>query len=95
MECSTRPLGWRDSIIEYISHLNKNSFFLGNLHSNLRYNYQLDFMNNSEQRDSEFLIKASWAKHYNGTTKPGIGTVAKVPDRILPKREADDNDLIE
>jgi hypothetical protein len=52
-------------------------------------------MNNSEQRDSEFLIKASWAKHYNGTTKPGIGTVAKVPDRILPKREADDNDLIE
>lgn len=86
MECNTRPQGWKESISKYIGELSKNSFYLGNLYSNLRTNYSTNFMSGSEQRDTEFLIKACWAKHNTGSQMPGIDTVGKVPDNILPER---------
>lgn len=90
MECSARPSGWKKSILNYVSTLDKNSYYLGDLYSNLRSNYATNFMNSSEQRDTEYLIKASWAKHNTGSVKPGIDTVSKVPKSILPERNIKD-----
>lgn len=86
MECDARPSGWKNSILQYISGLNKNLFYLGNLYSNLRTNYSTKFLSGLEQRETEYLIKACWAKHNTGSTMPGIDTISKVPDDILPKR---------
>ena len=86
MECNTRPHGWKDSILKYISDLGKNSFYLGNLYSILRSNYSTVFLSGSEQRDTEYLIKACWAKHKTGSPMPGIDTISKVPNDILPER---------
>lgn len=86
MEISARPQGWKESILTYMSKLNKNSFYLGNLYANLRNNYSTKFLNSAEQRDTEYLIKACWAKHNKGSLMPGPGTVAKVSNDILPER---------
>lgn len=43
-----------------------------------------------EQIDSEYLIKACWAKHNTGSSKPGIDTVTKVPNDIIPPRNIKD-----
>lgn len=86
MECNTRPLGWKVSILNYISNLGKNSFYLGDLYTTLRNNYSTNFLSSSDQRDTEYLIKACWAKNKTGSPMPGIDTVAKVPDNILPER---------
>lgn len=85
MESNVRPDGWKTSILEYISQLNKNSFYLGNLYTTLRLNYSTNYMTSAELRDTEYLIKACWAKHKTGSPKPGIDTVSKVSDDILPQ----------
>ncbi len=87
MECYTRPKGWKESILSYIGDIDKNSFYLGNLYANLRTNYSTGFLLASELKDSEYLIKACWIKHNSGSPKPGIDTVSKVPDDILPQRD--------
>lgn len=86
MECTARPQGWKDSILVYISELSKNSFYLGNLYTNLRDNYTTKFLTPAEQRDTEFLIKACWIKHNKGSIMPGASAVSKVSDDILPER---------
>ena len=90
MECTARPKGWKDSVLEYISELNKNSFYLGNLYSNLRSNYSTSFLTPAEQRDTEYLIKACWVKHNKGSIMPGKGAVSKVKNDILPERKEKD-----
>lgn len=90
MECTARPKGWKDSMLEYISGLNKNSFYLGNLYANLRSNYSTKFLTAGEQRDTEYLIKACWVKHNKGSIMPGKGSVAKVKNHILPERNEKD-----
>lgn len=86
MECTARPQGWKESILEYISELSKNSFYLGNLYTTLRTNYATKFLTSGEQRDTEYLIKACWAKHDKGSIMPGKNTVSKVSKDILPER---------
>jgi hypothetical protein len=87
MECNARPKGWKESILNYIGEIDKNSFYLGNLYTHLRTNYSTGFLLASEIKDYEYLIKACWIKHNSGSPKPGIDTVAKVPDNILPQRD--------
>ncbi|MCP9748388.1 metallophosphoesterase [Lacihabitans sp. CS3-21] len=87
MECYTRPKGWKKSILDYIGEIGKNSFYLGNLYTNLRTTYSTGFLSSPELKDCEYLIKACWIKHNSGSPKPGIDTVAKVPDNILPQRD--------
>ena len=86
MECTARPQGWKRSIITYMSGLNKNSFYLGNLYTNLRSNYAIKFLTPAEQKDTEYLIKACWVKHNRGSIMPGPGTVSKVSNDVLPER---------
>lgn len=87
MECYCRPKGWKESILTYIGDIDKNSFYLGNLYTSLRTNYSTGFLSASELKDSEYLIKACWVKNNSGSPKPGVDTVSKVPDDILPQRD--------
>jgi hypothetical protein len=91
MECYTRPKGWKESILNYIESIGKNSFYLGNLYSNLRANYSTYFLSVSELKDTEYLIKACWIKHKEGSPRPGIGAVSKVSDEILPPKNFENN----
>ncbi len=90
IECSARPKGWKDSILNYIEKIGKNSFYLGDLYVNLNNNYTSNYMTLGEQIDSEYLIKACWAKHNTGSPKPGTDTIAKVPNDIIPTRNIKD-----
>jgi hypothetical protein len=92
IECNARPKGWKDSILNYIEKIAKNSFYLGDLYTNLNNNYVSSHMTMGEQFDSEYLIKACWAKHNTGSPKPGSDTVSKVPDNIIPPRNMKDTD---
>lgn len=92
MECYGRPKGWKESILNYIESIGKNSFYLGNLYTNLRANYSTGFLSSSELKDTEYLIKACWIKHKEGSPRPGIDTVSKVPDNVLPPRDIKSND---
>lgn len=93
MECNTRPQGWKESILKYMADLGKNSFYLGNLYTNLRTNYSTKFLSGSEQRDTEYLIKACWVKHNTGSPMPGIDTISKVSDDILPERNINNTEV--
>jgi predicted phosphodiesterase len=86
IECKAKPTGWKKSILGYISQLHKNSFYLGDLYNNLRGNYSNDLLTLHEQKDTEYLIKACWAKHNTSSPKPGTNTVSKVSNDILPDR---------
>lgn len=87
MECYARPKDWKESILNYIKSVGKNSFYLGNLYTNLRTNYSTGYLSSSELKDTEYLIKACWIKHKEGSPRPGIDTVSKVPDNVLPPRD--------
>lgn len=86
IECNSRPKGWKESLLNYIENIGKNSFYLGDIYVTLANNYASSHMTAGEQIDTEYLIKACWAKHNTGSPKPGIDTVSKVSDDILPQR---------
>jgi len=90
LESCARPKGWKDSIMNYIEKVGKNSFYLGDLYTNLLNNYVSSNMTTGEQIETEYLIKACWAKHNTGSPKPGIDTVSKVPNKIIPQRNMKD-----
>lgn len=90
IECSTRPKGWKDSIMNYIETCGKNSFYLGNIHEVIISNYISTHMSKNDLSDCEYLIKATWAKHHKGTLKPGSSVVNKIPNDIIPERNQSD-----
>ncbi len=90
IECSARPDGWKESILKYIGTVGKNSYYLGDLFTILSNNYVSIHMTSGELTDSEYLIKACYAKHYTGSPKPGTDTVSKVPNNIIPPRNMKD-----
>jgi Predicted phosphohydrolases len=83
---SGRPPKWQESINRYIGSIGKNSYYLGDLYINLRYNYSTKLMAPKELRQTENLIKSCWAKHNTGSPLPGRDTIAKVPNSTLPPR---------
>ncbi|MCL2312582.1 MAG: metallophosphoesterase [Firmicutes bacterium] len=88
--CNCRPENWTDMIMSYIGSVHKNSYYLGDLYTNLRGIYSTHFMSNAELNQTEKLIKASWAKHNIGSKSIGINSVSKVSDKVLPERLVDD-----
>jgi UDP-2,3-diacylglucosamine pyrophosphatase LpxH len=82
-----RPQGWSDIILDYIGTVHKNSYYLGDLFSNLRANYSAQFMSASELGQTEKLIKTCWSKHDTGSKLPGKNTISKVSDNVLPERD--------
>lgn len=87
-----RPSKWKDMILSYISAVPKNSFYLYDIFSALRIQYKYSFSSSKELKDMAFLIKAGIAKHELGTKSPGISTVSKIPNSVLPDREVDEDE---
>lgn len=84
--CQSRPKDWTNMISEYVSTLHKNSYYLGDLYTNLQANYSIQFMSPAELSQTEKLIKTCHAKHETGSKLPGKDMIAKVSDKILPNR---------
>lgn len=82
-----RPNGWKKVIEDYISSLNKNSFYLYDTVNALRTRYRYDFASKEELRDITYLAKMGLAKHEFGGKKPSLNQIVQIADSNLPKRE--------
>ena len=81
-----RPRGWKESVQKYIEEMAKNSFYLLDVMETLRQQYRYSYAAPRELKNVEYLIKMSAAKHSFGTKKPGIKTIKKIPNSVLPER---------
>lgn len=81
-----RPRGWKESVQKYIEEIAKNSFYLLDVMETLRQQYRYSYAAPRELKNIEYLIKMSAAKHSFGTKKPGIKTIKKIPNSVLPER---------
>jgi predicted phosphodiesterase len=84
--CTSRPEGWNEMILSYIESIHKNSYYLGDLFTNLQTNYSTQFMSNSELINTEKLIKTCWSKHNVGSKAIGTESISKVSNKVLPER---------
>ena len=73
-----RPDGFKDKLLKYIELLPKNSFYLGNLSNTLVTEYQISFMNKSDQSKTIQLISQCY----------------KASKKIMPSIERDDRNII-
>ncbi len=81
-----RPREWRKHIHDYIVNLNKNSFYLYDIHNALLAKYNFDFTTEEERREISLLAKMCFAKHEFGSKTP---TVAELKRVVLPKPKID------
>jgi len=81
-----RPREWRKHIHEYIVHLNKNSFYLYDIHNALLSKYNFDFTTEEERREIALLAKMCFARHEFGSKNP---TSAELKRVVLPKPKTD------
>lgn len=77
-----RPREWRKHIHEYIVSLNKNSFYLYDIHNALLAKYNFDFITEEERREISLLAKICFAKHEFGSKNPTAADLKRV---VLPK----------
>lgn len=85
-----RPRQWRKHIQEYIVSLNKNSFYLYDIHNALLAKYSFEFITEEERREISLLAKMCYAKHEYGSKMPTSAELAKV--RLTkPKNEDTEN----
>lgn len=82
-----RPNGWKTQIENYITSINKNSYYLYDTVNALRTKYRYDFANEQELNDIKYLVKLGLAKHHFGGAKPSLSQILKIDDSNLPKRE--------
>lgn len=82
-----RPNGWKTQIENYITSINKNSYYLFDTVNALRTKYRYDFARENELKDIKYLVKLGLAKHHFGGAKPSLSQVLKINDSNLPKRE--------
>lgn len=88
--CAGRPRNFQEIISAYIGSVAKNSYYLGDLYTNLRNNYSTKFMLSSELKQTENLIKSCWVKHKTGSPLPGKNTISRAPYDTLPNRNLKD-----
>jgi len=81
-----RPRNWNVKLREYIVSVPKDSFYLHDVYSSIKVQYEYAFVTPKVLRDMEYLIKMCVAKHELGTRNPGIDSIKKVPDKVLPRR---------
>jgi len=82
-----RPNGWKTQIENYITSINKNSYYLYDTVNALRTRYRFDFVNQDELKSIRYLVKLGLAKHHFGGAKPSMSQVIKIDDSNLPNRE--------
>ena len=81
MECAPN---FKSRILKYIGDIGKKSYYLADLYSVLRGNYQYEYLTLPEQNNTAYLIKACYSKHISGGTIPGVDAVNKITNGILP-----------
>ncbi|MGL1892174.1 MAG: metallophosphoesterase [Spirochaetaceae bacterium] len=84
-----RPLNWKKVLQDYITKVDKNSFYIYDLMRTLHYEYRFSFATDKNIKDMGYLMKMINAKHIKGTKSPGKKTISKIPDSSLPMREID------
>lgn len=82
-----RPNGWKEQIENYITTLNKNSFYLWDIVNSLRAKYRYDFASKEELSEMKYLVKLGLAKHHFGGKKPSLNQIVQISDSNIPKRE--------
>lgn len=87
MECAPN---FKSRMLKYIGGIGKKSFYLADLFSGLRTNYQYEYLTPSEQNNTAYLIKVCYSKHISGGTVPGVDAVNKVNNNILPAANSGD-----
>lgn len=73
-----RPREWRKQVQNYIVSLNKNSFYLYDIHNALLARYNYDFIAEDDMREILLLAKMCYAKHEFGTKNPTPNELAKL-----------------
>jgi hypothetical protein len=86
----SRPREWKRHIDEYISSVDKNSFYLADIVTALRVRFQYDHLVDEEARDISYLVKLGLAKHKFGGRRPGLDKIRLISDTNLPKREQEE-----
>lgn len=84
---SERPLGWKKYVEDYITVLQKDSFYLLDTVNYLKTVYRYDFASESQLSDIRWLLKIGFAKHQFGGGKPDMGKIKKISNSVIPKRE--------
>lgn len=82
-----RPNGWKIQIENYITSINKNSYYLFDVVNALRTKYRYDFASSEELSDIKYLIKVGLAKHEFGGRKPSLQQIVQIADSNIPERE--------
>ncbi len=92
MLISQRPREWKNKVVQYITSIKKDSFYLYDLYENLRNQYRYSFAKHQELTDMKYLIKMAIAKHETGSTMPSIGLISqKKFNSCIPDRAADED----
>ncbi|NCC99661.1 MAG: metallophosphoesterase [Bacteroidia bacterium] len=86
--CYCKPDNWDKLLTKYIDSIHKNSYYLGDLYSNLRNIYALQSVSPKELSQTEKIIKICWAKHNIGSKAIGKSSISKVADNVLPQRNS-------
>lgn len=85
-----RPRGWQKEVGKYIASIQHNSFYLFDIHNNLRAQYRYCFAPAKTLADIEYLIKLVATKHANGVSKTPsaklIEKMSKLNPTMIPER---------
>lgn len=73
-----RPRDWSKQVHAYIASTKKNSYYLYDVYSTLRKEYQYGFASPVVLKDIEYLIRMAATKHATGSKEPGIKTIKKI-----------------
>jgi predicted MPP superfamily phosphohydrolase len=87
-----RPRDWKSQVEHYIASIPKSSFYLFDLVSSLCNQYCYSFASHNTLMEIEYLIKMGLAKHELGRNWPGLDSIRKISNSVLPKRQVDDSD---
>jgi hypothetical protein len=87
-----RPREWKTQVENYIASISKNSFFLADIVNVLCGQYRYSFASPRTLKEIEYLIKMGMAKHEWGRNRPALEAITKISNKLLPKRQVDDED---
>lgn len=85
-----KPRDWSKHVQNYITSIQKNSYYLLDVYVNLRSDYRYCFASAHTLKDMEHLIKLAAAKHATGDKIPNLKTISKVAKAnsgLIPPRE--------
>lgn len=85
-----RPRNWKTHVENYIASISKDSFYLADIVSALREEYKYSYASPQVLIEIAYLIKMGLAKHQFGIKKPLIGSIKRIGNQALPKREVDE-----